>query len=75
VTHEIESVTHIQVKISLAYVKLVFIHPENDSYPLSTIQLSSQDEKKDAVNLFVQVLPDQLYLHLMVSNLQAFDNT
>ena len=74
-THEIESVTHIQVKISLAYVKLVFIHPENDSYPLSTIQLSSQDEKKDAVNLVVQVLPDQLYLHLMVSNLQAFDNT
>ena len=58
----------IKVSVNLAYLKSVFIHPDNNSYPIFSIIV-----QETGVDYWKKCDHDQL--NLRVRNLQVFDNT
>ena len=57
-----------KVRIELAYFKAVFIHPDNNTYPIFSIEV-----QKTGVDYWKKCDHDQINLN--VKNLQVFDNT
>ena len=58
----------LKVNIKLAYLKAVFIHPDNNSYPIFSIIV-----QETGVDYWKKCDHDQI--NLRVCNLQVFDNT
>jgi len=58
----------VKVSVRLAYLKAIFIHPENNTYPIFSIIV-----QKTVVNYAKKVDHDEI--NLVVQNLQVFDQT
>ena len=58
----------LKVNIKLAQLKAVFIHPDNNTYPIFSIVV-----QETGVDYWKKCDHDQI--NLRVSNLQVFDNT
>ena len=58
----------VKVKITLAYLKAVFIHPDNNTNPIFSIIV-----QQTMVDYWKKCDHDEI--NLLVKNLQVFDNT
>ena len=58
----------LKVHVKVAYLKSVFVHPDNNTYPIFSIVV-----KETGVDYWKKCDHDRI--HLQVQNLQVFDNT